>query len=64
MRLLSETKLAIDDLYDRCVRRNTFKAGENPEAPEATNVQEEEKTLTGKLHALQYRVLDLQGHTF
>jgi hypothetical protein len=51
MRLLSETKLAIDDLYDRCTKREIQQTQETETG--------DEKTWTGKLRVLQYRVLDL-----
>jgi hypothetical protein len=51
MRLLSETKLAIDDLYDRCTKREIQQTQETETG--------DENTWTGKLRVLQYRVLDL-----
>lgn len=54
MRLLSETKLAIDDLYDGCTRRDVQSTAQEVEPGD-------EKTWAGKLRVLQYRVLDLAG---
>lgn len=60
MCLLSETKLAIDDLYERCTKRS-MEAINYEETDQEAPVAEREKTWGEKLHTLQFRVLDLQG---
>ncbi|EGF78277.1 hypothetical protein BATDEDRAFT_26838 [Batrachochytrium dendrobatidis JAM81] len=87
MRIISETKLAIDDLYDRIAVRsrvvnvvqsdtvggegndvnvqgpNTVPVTTGVAAIMSMSASTEQKTLTEKLHALQYRVLDMQDIT-
>jgi CRISPR/Cas system-associated endoribonuclease Cas2 len=58
MCLLSETKLAIDDLYDRCTKRSMLVVDQSRDEGVSSNV---DKSWTEKLHTLQFRVLDLQG---
>ncbi|KAI8909721.1 hypothetical protein EDD86DRAFT_247071 [Gorgonomyces haynaldii] len=57
MRLLSATKLAIDDLYDRCTR----KIARSAEPLDDHVSDSQERSLSEKLHTIQFRVLDLQG---
>ena len=72
MRMLSESKLAIDDLFDRITNRSHVHGDiANPEmglaalgASQASlkaEVPKDDKTPAEKLHALQFRILDLQG---
>lgn len=59
MRLLGETKLAIDDLYDRCTKRDIHHNSETVGVEGG-----DEKTWAGKLRVLQFRVLDLAGMNY
>ena len=67
MRILSECKLAIDDLYERIKdqnRKRVINAGKadidnGDESKSASDL----KSWLDKLHALQFRVLDLQDIT-
>ncbi|KAJ2998536.1 hypothetical protein HDV02_004440 [Globomyces sp. JEL0801] len=73
MRMLSETKLAIDDLYERIKDQNkkrvlttTEKETTDPTSTEHGTLVKGSSNLKSwldKLHALQYRVLDLQDIT-
>ncbi len=66
--MMSETKLAIDDLYDRIKDQNKKRvvtAGVNSEEGGAEQDTENSsnhnlRSWIDKLHALQFRVLDLQ----
>lgn len=65
MRMLSETKLAIDDLYERIISQNqkrVLTAGnitENLGEDDHNLAKSDLKFWLDKLHALQFRVLDL-----
>lgn len=69
MRMLSETKLAIDDLYERIKDQNmrrVLNAGKaENEDSQATDYGKNNdlKAWLDKIHALQFRVLDLQDIT-
>lgn len=67
--MLSETKLAIDDLYERTKEQNKKKAFNNDvleaiidgtQDMKAVKTSHDEKNYAVKLHALQFRVLDLE----
>jgi hypothetical protein len=66
MRILSETKLAIDDLYERIKEQNRVRvptAGVKEDAGDVDHFVQcktDLKTWLDKLHALQFRILDLQ----
>jgi hypothetical protein len=68
MRILSETKLAIDDLYERIKDQNkkrVLTAGKVDGDVDASESKEgsDLKGYLDRLHALQFRVLDLQDIT-
>lgn len=71
MRLLSETKLAIDDLYERTREQNKRRTinddsielggdGNDGKPGSLSKSVVDARTYIAKLHALQFRVLDLQ----
>ena len=70
MRMLSETKLAIDDLYERTKEQSRKKSTKNDNMDLSSNdnipeskpikMSYDDKSYTVKLHALQFRVLDLE----
>ncbi|KAJ3257204.1 Coiled-coil domain-containing protein 42 [Boothiomyces macroporosus] len=70
LRMLSETKLAIDDLYERIKDQNKMRVLtarkvelDQPEASGDMSKSAGLKSWLDKLHALQFRVLDLQDIT-
>lgn len=68
--MLSETKLAIDDLYERTKEQSRKKStwndnmdlSSNDNIPESKPIKMsyDDNSYTVKLHALQFRVLDLE----
>lgn len=68
--MLSETKLAIDDLYERTKEQSKKKSTKNDSSDLSLNdsvpetkpikMSYDDKSYTVKLHALQFRVLDLE----
>lgn len=71
MRMLSETKLAIDDLYERIKDQNKNRvlstgkdeAGPEPTADYGNSLKTDTRSWLEKLSALQFRVLDLNDIT-
>jgi Skp family chaperone for outer membrane proteins len=67
---MSETKLAIDDLYERIkehsqkrVTSSNANGEESGEPNETTTSHHDMKSWYDKLHAIQFRIMDLQDIT-
>lgn len=69
MRILSEAKLAIDDLYERIKDQNKKRVPTKEAEAAAEQGADQKQSVTDlkswfeKLHALQFRILDLDDIT-
>jgi hypothetical protein len=61
MRILSETKLAIDDMYERIREQNKKRVIMMANTNDDQKADNDLKVWLFKLHALQFRIKDLNG---